>query len=475
MTLERRTNDRRRRVLFSTQASHTFAGQEASEEEHDRHRAARRPQEAYGSRVKRRLRSRWFSLIPIHRSGLLVLIGISLGLSLLLCLGHYYSANSDFLLNHSEIARPLKLDQPSSFGQFLLLCFTVCSTGAALMIYQLRRYRNDDFAGHYRIWRIVIFALILHGIHLTVDLLAWSGAIINATVGQRILISGEDWARLLVDIGGLTIAVRLFMEVRINAYASSTALAAAIFLSFAEFSIWQPGAISSTGTWLLATSSKLLGLNSLFISLLIFLRQTYREVRELDAIEASARPESLEGRFELDQSSNQDKDAHSTSKPRGSRIQKPHTSTRWKSPIHLLNRLFKSFVPQGSAKRTASEEQPSESETTGSERRHKSELKATEKLSQTKKRIWFSKRSRESVVKPKETQSETPAAEQAEPEVQEVISTPAKKHPRATKVVAGSSDEIADPESDESIDWNSMSKSERRRLRKQLKRQKRAA
>ena len=81
MTVERRIDDRRRRVLFSANRPQSSAPLALAVEEQDDLRAARRPQEAYGSRVKRRLRSRWFSVIPIHRSRLLLLIGFSLAVT----------------------------------------------------------------------------------------------------------------------------------------------------------------------------------------------------------------------------------------------------------------------------------------------------------------------------------------------------------------------------------------------------------
>lgn len=479
MTAERRTDDRRRRVLFSTRGPHAVAGQDSSSKEHDEHRAARRPQEAYGSRVKRRLRSRWFSLIPIHRGRLLSMIGVSLGLSLLLCLGHYYTGHSDFLLEHSEIARPFKLDQPNGFGQFLLICFTICSLGASLMIYQLRRYRNDDYGGRYRIWRVVIFALILHSIHLTVDLIAWSGAVIDAAVGQRILISGDDWARLLVEIGSFTLAIRLFLELRVNRYAASAAVIATSLLSFSEVSVWRPEAVTSTSLWMLATSSQLLGLNAFFIAVLIFLRQIYREVRQIDSIGiARSQPQKAE-RTDSKEEPEADRERCITDQSSKS---KTAISAVWSFlilPLTAIKRIFKRTPVESPSSATLGQETHSQSNPNNIPPPKADSGDALKQTSQAKRSKWL--------LRGRSTSQVVAEAEQADTATKSSNSEPEPSvEPPPTKVAKDHSGEPSQsspnpskksPSSDgEAItDWKGMSKSERRRLRKQLKRQKRAA
>ena len=62
----RRTNDRRRRVLYSAHQADHEPSSAASRRHAEKLREARCPQMAYGSRVHRRIRGRWFSLVPFQ-------------------------------------------------------------------------------------------------------------------------------------------------------------------------------------------------------------------------------------------------------------------------------------------------------------------------------------------------------------------------------------------------------------------------
>jgi hypothetical protein len=477
MTVERRTDDRRRRVLFSTQRPSTSANHDVSSETQIENSVARRPQQAYGPRVKRRLRSRWFSLVPIHLSSLLAFVGLTISLSLLLSLGNYYSASSDFMLQNAEIARPFKLDQPNSFGQLALICFTTASAGAALMIYQLRRYRNNDYAGHYRIWRLVIIAAILHLANLVIDLLGWSGAVIDAATGRRILLSGEDWMRLLVNIGGVTLVARLFMELRANVYASSCVLVATVFLTISEFSIWQPEYVNSNLLWILATSSMLLGCNLLFISLVIYLRQIYREIRQLDSI---AWPDSSRlNNFAENEAPDSDGKDKATAQDEKTSLQKLVSGLLLAatSPLRWLLRLRKSFTDRRALAKSSRSQRASNNFKNPESDHPDRDNPIAETESRRKK--WFSRR------KPKCDQAMDVDTIEESPDFELIDHR--KGTPPTDRAAGGGTTnepirqnkEVLDHEQDaiseEEIDWNEMSKSERRRLRKQMKRQNRAA
>jgi hypothetical protein len=477
MTVERRTDDRRRRVLFSNQRSSTTANYDASSETQTENLVARRPQEAYGPRVKRRLRSRWFSLVPIHLSSLLAFVVLSISLTLLLSLGNYYSASSDFMLQNAEIARPFKLDQPNSFGQLTLLCFTAASAGAGLMIYQLRRYRNNDYAGHYRIWRLVIVAAILHLAHLVIDLLGWGGALIDAATGRRILISGEDWMRLLVNIGSVTLIARLFMELRANAYASACVLVATVFLTVSELSVWQPQYVNSNLLWILATSSMLLGCNLLFISLVIYLRQIYREIRQIDAI---TRPDSSR-LTNVTQNKDPDSDRKDKAETRDPKptLKKLVSGSLFvvTSPLRWFLRLRKSLADRRSLT-TSSRSQSASNNSNNPEPEH-SDRDYPRSETESPRKKWFSGR------KPKREQAMDVDKIEESPDFEPIHPSDGTPSINRDAETATSNDpfprntEAFDCEGDttgeEAIDWNEMSKSERRRLRKQMKRQNRAA
>ncbi|MEP1644520.1 MAG: hypothetical protein ABJK10_10085, partial [Rhodopirellula bahusiensis] len=52
-------------------------------------REARRPAVAYGSRVRRCLRGRWFSLVPVQRSAVVGMVATVVGIVMLLIGLHY--------------------------------------------------------------------------------------------------------------------------------------------------------------------------------------------------------------------------------------------------------------------------------------------------------------------------------------------------------------------------------------------------
>ena len=88
------------------------------------------------------------------------------------------------------------------------------TAGIALLIYQLRRYRNNDFRGQYRLWRLVIIVTLLASVNTLVSLLEWGGAILDAGFGKRVALAGSDWIRLIVTFGGGVLTLRMIAELR---------------------------------------------------------------------------------------------------------------------------------------------------------------------------------------------------------------------------------------------------------------------
>ena len=169
----RRTVGRRRRVLYTSHHADSSTSTAASRREAAKLREARRPPAAYGSRVHRRLRGRWFSIVPVRRRTLSIGSAIIASIVLLLCLAHYFAVTRPWLAYNPEVARPLRLDRPDSFGHWIMCVLLAGSSGASLLIYQLRRYRNDDYGGQYRLWRLVLVLLMIASIHSLVGLIDW--------------------------------------------------------------------------------------------------------------------------------------------------------------------------------------------------------------------------------------------------------------------------------------------------------------
>jgi hypothetical protein len=292
MSYGRRTNDRRRRVLYSAHQSEQTPATAASRREAERLREARRPTAAYGSRVQRRLQGRWFSLVPVRRRTLILITGMIATSALLLCGAHYASVAWPTIAYRPEIARPLRLDRPDSFGRWFIGALLAGSACASLLIYQLRRYRVDDYHGRYRLWRIVLVVFILASVNSLVSIIDWSGALLDASFGKRIALSGGDWIRLVVSLAGAVLALRLVAEVRRSRFALVTMVLACFFLAIPEAAKWKFLEVESLERWAAITSAPLLACAALFISVGGYLRMLHREVLQIDE------SDSLRDRFQ---------------------------------------------------------------------------------------------------------------------------------------------------------------------------------
>ena len=278
----RRSSDRRRRVLYTTHHADNTPTTAASRRDAQRLREARRPTAAYGIRVKRRLRGRWFSLVPVRRATLITASAAIAGLSLLLCFLHYASVAWPSIAYRPEIARPLRLDRPDSFGRLYCFVLLAGSTGLSLLTYQLRRYRIDDYLGHYRLWRLILVVLVLASVNTQVSIIQWGGALLDAGFGRRVALTGGDWLRLVVSIGGAILALRLCAEVRRCRWALVSMIVAGGLLAIPEAAKWNFIAVDTIATWTLVTSAPLLAFTMLSISLAGYLRMLYREVLQIE-------------------------------------------------------------------------------------------------------------------------------------------------------------------------------------------------
>lgn len=547
MSYGRRSSDRRRRVLYTTHHADTSPMTAASRREAERMREARRPTAAYGIRVKRRLRGRWFSLVPVRRRALYSMTAAIVSISLLLCLLHYAAVAWPAIAYQEEIARPLRLDLPESFGRYLLIALTAGSAGASLMIYQLRRYRIDDYQGHYRLWRLVLVVLLLVSVESLVSLMRWSGALIDAGFGQRVALSGVDWVRLVVTIGGAILALRLIAEVRRSRWSLVSLLICCSLLALSEAAKWKFVSVESVPMWVLVTSAPLLAFTALFVSLGGYLRILYREVRQIEDSE-SIGERMQQFKVKLFQRDAGDEEEEAESEPLSEPDQPydelaPRPKQRWwkkdrsekdsgdeESEIEEEEEEFepeeevarddepdadqetkpksrrrwfglRKAKPNADAETDADDEQSeSDSERNESASDEPDEPPAKKK----KKRRRFSLRLDPANVAESEKDDE-PAAE-AEPKSKDDEEDEGDAKPKKKRGLGGwfrskksdpanedesesnSADETAqtppqetDDESSEDsidpddIDWDSMSKSERRRLRKKLRRQGRAA
>ena len=495
MPSERRISDRRRRVVYTSQHADSIDTSAAGRRARAKLREARQPSKAYGSRVHRRLRGRWFSLVPVKRHTLVICASIISAISLALTYAHYASVTWPSLVYRPEIARPLRLDQPDSFGRWATCFLLAACSGAALLIYQLRRYRNDDFRGQYRIWRIVVFTMLLASINSLVSYVDWSGSLLDLVFGRRVAFSGYDWLRIVLGLAGVVLAIRVIAEVYRSRWALAFTLVAVGFLALPEASKWQLIEIDNIQRWSLVTAAPLLGHTALFLGLSGYLRFLYREVRGIED------DESLGERWNKFRERKR-RDREAEREEREYEAQRGRTQKRSRKD------------------KVAVESEPEEEYEVEAESESDDSDERTKEPRKRQKRRWFGMRSRPprqqapESQQPEDESDDESLEEVAEEEMveeeavdEEATATPKKKRRfglswRKKKSQADSSEEVedepvadAEPQEEETepeqhsesgeqsddyidpdeIDWSSLSKSERRRLRKKLKRQGRAA
>lgn len=277
MSIERRTADRRRRVLYSAQQVESSSTGDLA-----RLREARRPVAVYGSRVHRRLRARWFSLVPVRRSTMSLVATSVIVLCALLCIGHYAAVAWPSVAYRPEIARPLRLDRSDSFGRWLMVAMLAGAAGASFLIYQLRRHRNDDFAGRYRLWRIVITVALLASLQSIVSIIDWCGALMDLAFGQRVALSGSDWIGLVVMFGGAILALQILVELRRCRVAFGAFTVGLICWLVSESATWNVLDVTTPNRWVLVTVAPLIATTAFFLTTVVYLRMLYREVRQIE-------------------------------------------------------------------------------------------------------------------------------------------------------------------------------------------------
>jgi len=500
MSIDRRatSQSRRRRVLY--QFSRDFTPESPAERRAaEKLREARRPTASYGSHVNRRLRGRWFSLVPVRRRTI-GYCGIAiLGCTALLTVLHWAAVAWAPLAYNAELARPLRLDRPDSFGAWARTFFLAAASATSLLIYQLRRYKIDDYKGHYRIWRPIILLLAAMSVDSVCGIVPWVGAMIDAMFGQRIALTGADWFRIVLTVGGVALALRLVVEVRQSKLALGMMLVAIASFATPLFSRWGIFDGSTMTGWLAVTSAPLIASGTLWLSLGGYLRMLYREVRGLNE-------ESLP---QVQETSEQRKPAKKSDIVEEEPAEKPGWFARWKSnrKSELESAAEANPVRSPRVEKLPAEKKEIESNHEAKEPVEKKDSAAPERKSwfalrrkkkddavskddvvptamkptvatapivkseaapaeEKVKRSWFS---RKPVV------PETDAAKPGVPKPATPTPAAAASSSSAARQNTADSDDDDDDPSDDSVDWGSMNKSERRRMRKEMKRSGRAA
>ncbi|WP_153556061.1 ICP22 family protein [Roseimaritima sediminicola] len=545
--------ERRRRVIYAHGLDQRRGPSKAAVAAR---RQARRPHAAYGARVHRRLRARWFALVPVRRRSLSAAIVAVACLAALLTLGHWAATSWAPLAYKSELARPLLLGRPDSFGSWLALLLLTTASVAAFLIYQLRRYRSDDYQGHYRIWRPVILVLAVAGLDVLVGLVDWGGALLDRCLGERQVLAGDDWLRLLLTVGGAALGLRLTAEIWRSRVATVALAIAAMMLAYPALVHWRFVSAATPATVLWLAAAPLWAYAAIWVAMVAYLRLLYRDVRQIDAndrladrlrewkivqwfdrtrraelrlVEEDARPEDAEAEHaESDNAEPDDEDtepgrlrrwvrwpkALSRRQPAGNEdgadegdaygddqgieveqdvdaeqdvesdadTEEDDTEEAPREKRRLGFKL-KWFGKRRSRSEPAGEtesEPPEDDEAAEPESAEQGGAEDEEEVEPKRPRRWFGLRAARGPSEPADASADDSASNTDHEESAAAADATDGSQKVAGNEEAGSNqgsgdDEDAEPLDPESIDWSSMNKAERRRMRRELKRRGKAA
>ncbi|MBB3208718.1 hypothetical protein FHS27_004550 [Rhodopirellula rubra] len=282
MLHSRRQDDRRRRVLMTSASVSAASPTSGSRSRMEQLREARRPTLAYGSRVRKCLRGRWFSLVPIQRTTVAKVFSVLSLIVLVLILLNDATARFVTFADRPSFVRVFRISEYGSIGRYFIGVMYLALAGAGWMVYQLRRFRNDDFGGNYRVWQWIVGLALLSSVAHVVPILGMLGGTIEWIMGKRIALSGKDWIGLFLIIGGAILAMRSVAEMR--RYRASVSLLVVGWLwSAIPISVdWNILATTTNLRWTVVTSSHLLAVSFWFAATVTYLRSLYFEVRGIE-------------------------------------------------------------------------------------------------------------------------------------------------------------------------------------------------
>ncbi len=204
----RRSDDRRRRVLLVT-------GGGAVGEIAGRIEAKTNAAGDYGPRVRRALAGRYFALVPLSRTRLVlvaclawVAVGLIAGLHLWTIELNVSPMSPAWMQAWQPIGRA---DSTVGLARGWTAAMTLLTAAVAVLAYKIRSYRRDDFYGHYRVWRLVAAAALLSTSAVLVPWLPLVAAGLQTILGEsaRPAMQIVDW---LVTATLAVLAVRLMVE-----------------------------------------------------------------------------------------------------------------------------------------------------------------------------------------------------------------------------------------------------------------------
>ncbi|MCM2370110.1 hypothetical protein [Aporhodopirellula aestuarii] len=282
MMHSRRQDDRRRRVLMTTASVSAASPTASSRSRMEQLREARRPAVAYGSRVRKCLRGRWFSLVPVQRATVAKLFTVLSFIVLTLVALNDATARFAAFAERREFVHVFRILEYGSLGRYFIGVMYLGVAGAGWMVYQLRRFRNDDFGGNYRVWQWIVGLSLLSSVAQVVPVLTMLGGSIDWMMGKRIALSGQDWIGLFLTIGGAILAMRTVAEMWRYRSSMSLMVIGWLLTTIPIAVDWNILVPETNLRWTIVTSAPLLAVSFWFAATVTYLRTLYYEVRGLE-------------------------------------------------------------------------------------------------------------------------------------------------------------------------------------------------
>lgn len=245
-------------------------------------RDARRPTLVYGTRVRQGLRGRWFSLVPVDRAALVKIVAVLAAIVLAMVLMNDATVRFSSIESRPAFVSVFQIYRLGSLGRYVIGVLYLATAGAAWMVYQLRRFRNDDFRGNYRLWQWVVGVCLFASAATLVPILPMLGAAVEALMGQRIALSGHDWIGLFLVVGGAVLALRTIAEMSRYRVSLSMLIGGWFCAAIPVANQWNMITINTNLRWSIVTSAPLLAVTLWLIASVTYLRTLYCEVRGIE-------------------------------------------------------------------------------------------------------------------------------------------------------------------------------------------------
>ena len=160
------------------------------------------------------------------------------------CLYAWMPALSAALRRPGRIAA-FELGEPGSLGTWIASLELLAAAGIALLVYRVRRHRNDDYHGRYRVWLWATMCWFLLAADLSTGLRGgFRDAMILAT-GARVAGDGSIWWAIAYALLFGSIGTRLLMDMwpcRLSTAALGLAACGYVAAAPAHFGWWSFGA-----------------------------------------------------------------------------------------------------------------------------------------------------------------------------------------------------------------------------------------